>query len=177
MSFDAALRHVIGPARGAAPAAPAAKPQQSAVVATRAPARSSGGFGALVTVGLSLGLVALLVKGAKEQKSPLDYDAPEPSDGLDEDRTVVETTGEETPCATTVHVVEPLAPPFPVEVQRFAEAAQWGTGYTLPRLPAWVRDPEMWRNAMTSVRPRWQEHSRPWAVVAHVYHAMGGRFA
>lgn len=40
--------------------------------------------------------------------------------------------------------------------------------------PAWVRDEPTWEAAKAAVRPYWGNYSDPWAVVAHVYHNMGG---
>lgn len=41
--------------------------------------------------------------------------------------------------------------------------------------PSWAVDEQTWERAKAAVAPRWDSYRAPWAVVANVYEAMGGR--
>lgn len=42
--------------------------------------------------------------------------------------------------------------------------------------PEWVKDEGKWNKAKEAVKKSgWEDHDEPWAVVAHVYKAMGGK--
>lgn len=43
--------------------------------------------------------------------------------------------------------------------------------------PSWAADAEIWSQAESQVKPRWEEFEAPWMVVAHVYKALGGNIA
>jgi hypothetical protein len=40
--------------------------------------------------------------------------------------------------------------------------------------PAWVNDEATWERAKNAVEKSWDDYDQPYAVVAHVYKAMGG---
>lgn len=43
--------------------------------------------------------------------------------------------------------------------------------------PSSITDEDIWEKAKAAVEPRWEEYDEPYAVVMHVYEAMGGGFA
>lgn len=43
--------------------------------------------------------------------------------------------------------------------------------------PESVLDEDLWEEARDAVDPTWDEYDQPWAVVMHVYDAMGGELA
>jgi hypothetical protein len=72
-----------------------------------------------------------------------------------------------------------------VDVKAIGEEVQNGEGDArLVRLskkisdennpPQWVLDEETWEKASDAVEPYWDEYDEPYAVVTHVYKAMGG---
>jgi hypothetical protein len=163
MSFDAALRHVA-PRPGSPPAAAAAS-------------RPGGGVGVALGFSALAALVVQLVRGARDEGERLDAygDVDQEPERSAEERDVIDTTGE---LVEVCEAVAPAPPAEPPEVVHIREAATWGTALTVAHNPPrWVLDPHVWERAKSAVRPRWYEYPRPWAVVAHVYHAMGGRMA
>jgi hypothetical protein len=40
---------------------------------------------------------------------------------------------------------------------------------------AWIADEDVWERAKAAVKPNWDRYDEPFAVVSHVYHAMGGK--
>jgi hypothetical protein len=162
MSFDAAIRHVMG-SRSTSAAAPAP---------AAAPRRSDAGI--IFGIGTLIAFGAWLIQGAKERPE-LGEESDEPADELEEPpctgSVVIETTGQE-----VADVARPALPAVPLEVRRIVEAGAWGQ-MLAAGTPRWALDADLWRSATVAVRPRWSEHPRPWAVVTHVYHAMGGRLS
>ena len=43
-----------------------------------------------------------------------------------------------------------------------------------PNPPEWVEDEDIWEKAKKAVEPHEDQYDNKWAVVAHVYEAMGG---
>lgn len=41
--------------------------------------------------------------------------------------------------------------------------------------PSWVEDEAIWEKAKEAVEPKWDDYDEPYAVVSHVYSAMGGK--
>lgn len=42
--------------------------------------------------------------------------------------------------------------------------------------PEWVEDEDLWERAKKAVEPNWDSYDEPYAVVAHVYKQMHGKF-
>ena len=56
--------------------------------------------------------------------------------------------------------------------KRLMKLAQGVTEENNP--PEWVEDEDIWEKAKDAVEPKWDDYDEPYAVVAHVYEAMGG---
>lgn len=161
MSFDAVFRHLRGQgaAAAAAPAAPARTSTKSDDVA------------AAIGVAALVGLIGALVYSRQRREDQIERLEEEAADELEE--------LEQKARVEAVVPVSALAGYSPERDERhrhYAEASTWGRAFPLRHNPpAWVHDEPTWERAKAAVLPRWNDYAEPWAVVAHVYHAMGGR--